>query len=332
MKLLRTVFFLTAAAAHAAPEPGLPGWADGARAEHEIAGETLLTGDDQAADETGLDMLEPAAGEITGDGTMEETIPEAHWPAYFGQRPEKYLIDPQNLLGPVEYRERLAFLNYHAGDSAIDLFVYVIGGGQAIPGEVRQEEMMERLFSGGRPSVVVLYFKGDPRRAMMLLSPSLMDVVPAAEQRRALESSVLQALKETEPARQFETFLVQMSIRLYWMERMLGVDAPDHQPSAAAPLAEAPEKSGLREFLRPYLEEAARHAVPAASVTGALLLGFALRFWLKRRTRILFPDFEVEPRLGGAHAAGVGAVISFASATVPPASQRDLMPDYLRRA
>jgi hypothetical protein len=72
--------------------------------------------------------------------------------------------------------------------------------------------------------------------------------------------------------------------------------------------------------------------VPASSVAGALLLGFAARFWLKRRTRHLFPDFEVEPRLGGAHAAGVGAVISFASATVPPATQRDAMPDYLRRA
>jgi hypothetical protein len=28
----------------------------------------------------------------------------------------------------------------------------------------------------------------------------------------------------------------------------------------------------------------------------------------------------------------VGAVISFASVSVPPATQRDAMPDYLRRA
>ncbi len=314
MKLRHIGFFLTVAAAHAAPGPGLPGWADGGRPGHEVAGGMLPTGGDEPAPEPGLDLLEPAAGEITGDGTMEETIPEAHWPAYFGRRPEKFLIDPQNLLGPVEYRERLAFLNYHAGDSAIDLFVYVIGGGQAIPGEVRQEEMMERLFSNGRPAVVVLYFMGAPQRAMMHLSPSLTDVVPAADQRRALESPVIQALKETEPARQLETFLVQMSIRLYWMERMLGGDAQD-KPPAAAPVAKPREKPGPREFLRPHLEEAARHVC-----------------WLKRRARHQFPDFEVEPRLGGAHAAGVGAVISFASATVPPASQRDLMPDYLRRA
>jgi hypothetical protein len=142
---------------------------------------------------------------------------------------------------------------------------------------------------------------------------------------------VIPALKEIEPARQIETFLVQMSIRIYWMERMMIGEEQDKQ-TAAAPVIKAPEKSGLREFLRPHLEKTSQHVVPATSLAGALLLAFALRIWLKRRARHFFPDFGVEPRLGGAHAAGVGAVISFASATVPPATQRDAMPDYLRRA
>jgi hypothetical protein len=71
--------------------------------------------------------------------------------------------------------------------------------------------------------------------------------------------------------------------------------------------------------------------MPAALVCGALLLLLTLRFWHKRRALYRFPDFEVESRLGGAHAAGVGGVISFANATVPPASQRNQLPEYLRR-
>jgi hypothetical protein len=327
MKLLRIGWFLTAAAAFATPEQGLPDRDDIDPSEPQaaewVAGETLLTAQEQPA----------ATGEIADVEPAESVIPESYLPEYFGKRPEKFLTDPQKLLDPVEYRERLAFLNYHADDSAIDLFVYVIGGDQAIPGDMRLEELMERFFPRGRPAVVVLYFMGAPQRAMLHLSPALTDVLPAAEQRRALESSVIHALKEIEPARQIETFLVQMSIRIYWMERMMGGDAPDKEPVAAAvPVVKTAENSGLREFLRPHLEEASRHAVPASSVAAALLLGFATRFWLKRRARHHFPDFEVEPRLGGAHAAGVGAVISFASATVPPASQRDAMPDYLRRA
>jgi hypothetical protein len=67
-------------------------------------------------------------------------------------------------------------------------------------------------------------------------------------------------------------------------------------------------------------------------VLGAIVLVMGFNRWLRLSARYRFPDFEVEPRLGGAHAAGVGAVISFASAAVPPASQRDQVPDYLRRA
>lgn len=327
----------------AAPEQGLPSWKDGEQhgpAEEEwVAGGLLLT-DEPAPDDSGktneqpLELEPPAAGEIAEvEATLNE-VPEKFWPDYFGERPKSFLVDPQGLLGPVDFRERLEFLNYHAGDSAIDLFVYVFRGDQEIPGEVREEELVERFFSEGRPAAVVYFYLGAPQRSVLRLSPSLTGAVPAAEQRRALESSVMQALNQVEPARQIETFLVQMSIRIYWMERMLGGgdgQAESMPVSAHVPKAHA-KKSKLMELLRPHLETAARFAVPAAVTTAALLVAFAVSFWLKRRGRYHFPEFEVESRLGGAHAAGVGAVISFASAALPPASQRDQTPDYLRRA
>ena len=77
---------------------------------------------------------------------------------------------------------------------------------------------------------------------------------------------------------------------------------------------------------------ALKFATPAALLFGAAIVLFGLSRWLRLSGRYRFPEFEVEPRLGGAHAAGVGAVISFASAAVPPASQRNQVPDYLRRA
>ena len=156
-------------------------------------------------------------------------------------------------------------------------------------------------------------------------------MVPVSEQRRALENSVMQALKEEHAAAQIEAFMVQMSIRIYWMERMLGGAAESETVLAKPKIVPQPETSPM-DVLRPHLETARRHATPAAVIAGVLLAAFGMGFWLKRRARHRFPEFEVEPRLGGAHAAGVGAVISFASAAVPPASQRDQKPDYLRRA
>jgi hypothetical protein len=261
-------------------------------------------------------------------------VPEKFWPAYFAERPNTFLVDPQDLLSPADKRERLEFLNYHAGDSSIDLFVYVFAGDQEIPGEVRREELSERLFSEGRPAAIVFYFMGEPDRSMLHLSPSLAGAVPLAERRRAMDGPVMQALAKADPSRQFEAFLVQMSIRIYWIERLVGVGV-EQVETAAVPAKvsiKQEKKSKVMEFMQPHLEKARPYAVPAAATAGGLLLVLTLRFWMIWRARYRFPDFEVEPRLGGAHAAGVGGVISFASATVPPASQRDQLPEYLRRA
>ena len=91
------------------------------------------------------------------------------------------------------------------------------------------------------------------------------------------------------------------------------------------------KKSHLAEAIQPWIEKAKPLALQAAILVSCILTGLITTWALRRRIRHRFPEFEVEPRLGGAHAAGVGAVISFASATVPPASQRDQVPDYLRR-
>jgi len=292
------------------------------------------------AAETGVEAAEamtlleqPPTAKSATSGTALVDVPEKYWSDYFAARPKTFLVDPQNLLSAADKRERLEFLNYHASDSSIDLFIYVFGGDQEIPGEVREEEMAERLFSEGRPAAMIFYFMGDPERSLMHFSPSLVSKVPVAEQRRAMESSVMQALAKADASGQFEAFLVQMSVRIYWIERLLGVG--DEHAEKIAVHAKAPvvarKNSKLAELVAPHMEKFREFAIPVAAAGGALLLLLVLRFWLKRRRLYRFPDLEVEPRLGGAHAASVGGVISFASATVPPASQRHQMPEYLRR-
>ena len=60
-------------------------------------------------------------------------------------------------------------------------------------------------------------------------------------------------------------------------------------------------------------------------------LGFAGRWIAERRIRYVFPEIENSQLLGAPHAAGVGAVVSFGSSQLPPAKQRDQVPDYLQR-
>ncbi len=323
----------------AGDEPALPIWDATERAELEasgwVAGSILLTNDlipDEAQDLAEPLKLElPNPEEIMDDLSQMNEVAEKFLPAYFAERPETFLVDPQRLLSASDYRDRLEFLNYHASDSSIDLFVYVLGGDQEIPSEVREEEMIERFFAEGRPAAIVYYYLGAPQRSVVYLSPSITDSISAPEQRRALDSSVMQAFEKTHASEQFTRFLVQMSIRIYWMERELAGESASADESPESALLPVVEEKMRREKF-PWLREfAIRLVTPALILLGVFLAGFGLRHWIRLRSRYRFPDFEVEPRLGGAHAAGVGAIISFASATVPPASQRDQVPDYLRR-
>lgn len=323
-------------------EPKLPVWTGQERAELEAAGwipgAILLSGDPipDVADESEkpLNVELPSPEEILGDNRQMSEVPEKYLAAYFAERPKEFLVDPQGLLSASDYRDRLGFLNYHASDSSIDLFVYVIGGDQEIPSEVRKEELIERFYTQGRPAAIVYYYLGAPQRSVVYLSPSLTDVISAPEQHRALESSVMQAFEKTHPSEQLERFLVQMSIRIYWMERKIGGQtASSDEGETRSMTAASPMMKDAKSANFSWLGQFAMHfAMPAAILLGVALTVIGFIHWLRIRTRYRFPEFDVEPRLGGAHAAGVGAVISFASATLPPALQRDQVPDYLRRA
>ena len=288
----------------------------------------------QGAPAAGADAPTPAAA--TGAPLLEELAPEL-LKAYLGDRPKAWLSDPQGLLGPIDQRERLAFLEYHAGDSAIDLFVQVFKAGQRVPDEARMNGFMAEHFAQGRPAVLLQYVMGAPERAQIHLSPALRERVPTAERKRALESAMIEALEKIEAPAQFESFLVQLSIRIYWMERILTGQAPAGEKTTSLPVAaiaksdKAALAARLLKPFEPWIDRARRIAVLAGLGLTAVLV---IVVWQRLRLRRLgcrFPEADVEPRLGGAHAAGVGAVISFANATTSPASQRDQVPRYLHK-
>lgn len=307
-------------------EPGLPVWHDKERAEGGGNDSLIIEAVKDTLSEP-LALPPPSAGEIAAEGSASNQIPEKYWAAYFGERPRKFLLDPQGLLNAAEERERLKFLKDHASDSSVDLFIYLFKRDQEIPGEVRAEEVAERFFPTGRSAVLVYYYLGAPQRAVLYVSPSLTQTVSTNEQRRAIESAVMQAAAKQDPSAQFEAFLMQMSIRIYWMEQLQkdGISGRVQAPAVRSSTGSI-KKSATKEKLLVLMTGMQRFTVPAVVGMGLMILLSLLVWYLRRKASYVFPELEVEPRLGGAHAAGVGAVISFASAAVSPASQRDQVP------
>ncbi len=341
MRAILSVFLLTAGAALALVEPPLPEW-DAVEREEMIeggwvAGDLVLSmGSSEEDDVVGLPpgLEDPSPDELAISSGEEEMVGEEYISDYFAEKPDRYLVDPQGLLATLEEKDLDAFLKYHAGDSSIEMYLYVFGGDQYIPSDVREEEIAERLFSGGQPAVIVNYYIGAPQRTTIYLSPVITDTVSASEQRRALGSSVMQASGSTKPFDQVMAFLEQMSIRIYWMERMAEGTAvetmeaiPEGERARASSEKEEPVEKPME--IPPWAKTAG--AAVAAGIVVLLALWGAVIWW-RSRARFRFPEFEVEPRLGGNHAAGIGAVISFSSSANPPATQRNQVPDYMRRA
>ncbi len=267
---------------------------------------------------------------------LEEDYPseigEEFLATYFAGRPAGYLVDPQGMLSRQEQEDRLRFLEYHAGDSEIDLYIYLYDEQQQVPPEGEIKSIFKRHFSRGQGlSALVYYHVGDPSRSTMVMSPEIYSVISATAVKGALIYAKQQAQTKSEPASQLESFSTSLSIRLYWMERELR-ETTDEGPFVSE---EEEELRVVKAEEEPVRERAGESKVMLVFglVSLALLAAGFWFYWLsiQRKKTYLFPELEVKPLLAAPHAAGVGAVVHFSNATLPPSVQKDQVPDYLRK-
>lgn len=277
---------------------------------------------------------ELAAAEVVPEETAQyQEIETSLLDKYFAKKPVQFVIDPQAFLTTQQRKGIEILLNNHAADSTIDLYFFVFGNNQKLPADGVNRDFVERHFSQGKPVVVLCYYFGDPTRTEMVLSPGIAKAVSSSEQQRSVQSSLIRAMRANGSFEQLEEFVIQFSVRTYWMERM--VDESSEQTPAEVVVEEAvvaPVEEKQIELLEMIPEKYRKTASIAAAGLGSMVVLWALVFWLRSRARYRFPEIEIEARLGGNHAAGIGAVVNFSSPAVSPANQREQVPEYLRRA
>ena len=93
-----------------------------------VPGLLLLTEDRERSVPVAPEGPEPTPEELAEASKPSPVVAEKYLEGYFAKRPEGFLVDPQGLLGTKEHRDRAKFLDYHSGDSRIDLFVYLFDG------------------------------------------------------------------------------------------------------------------------------------------------------------------------------------------------------------
>ncbi len=240
-----------------------------------------------------------------------------------------FLSDPQELLSQQEFRDRETFLQYHSSESNVDMHVYLFDQRQEIPDDADIDTVYQQLFAKDGPVALVFYHLDAPDRAQFLLGPKIRAVISQDEQNRALRAAIREAFEKSDAAYQLDNFLVELSIRLYWIEREMKVATATRQArrlereNEPISVGKGSEEDNFRLVGRMMF-----------LFFGLVLSGLSLWagwIWLQSRRKCLFPEVECGPLLDAPHAAGVGAVIFFNNAQLPPSRQRDQMPDYLQR-
>ncbi|MGC6426452.1 MAG: hypothetical protein ACON5H_05575 [Akkermansiaceae bacterium] len=295
-----------------------------------VARERLFSGEEGPLE---LDAISGEETDVSPEQEWPNTITENDLSAYFRKPPTGFLMDPQNLLTPQEKRDREGVFSYHAKDSAIDIYFYLFDTKQELPEGESPERVMKEFLQDLGPSVVVFYYLGMPERTQIVFSPLVERMVSDEEQRMALMRSVEEALDRTGEVAQVESFSVQLSIWLYRIEKELG-GLEKTKSSLIHPLSEVEIVESQKDGLLVRMWNSRR----ARSIAGGMgLLFFAaacgiLAKWFADRKRIyVFPESKGELLLDAPHAAGVGALITYESPSLPPSRQRDDVPDYLQR-
>ena len=341
---------LVSASAHA---ESLPQWSNEDRDRllrgEIIAGTDILVEDEKVMASLGLrldsdsEVLRALPPELKPEPEYDPKMVSSEFlPLYFTSS-ESYLIDPQQLLSKQEALDRLGFLEYHADESELKIRMYLFDSEQNLPSSYTIEKLCEDHYADAPLTAIVFCFLGNPERTQLAFAGRGAAEVVAVSRRKMLESAMLKAMEKSDPAMQLESFIVQLSISLYWLEakraealaalaaegsRVLAGEAwTSGKGVGKAEVVAATDAGGL-SALKSHMHWIILGFLGLLCLIAGCVFGWLM--WTRSR-RYHFPVVEMPERLGASYAAGVGAVIAFHRKLGSPSSQRNQVPDYLKR-
>ena len=248
-----------------------------------------------------------------GNAAWQDELMDSQAEVYFGQTPQAFLVDPQELLEKQERAKLVRVLEKHAQSSVIDIYLYLFTGKQELPPAESCYAVVRNHFGAQRDVAVVFAYRGLPGRTEMAFSRRIHRGVNEKEIREVKRRVRESAGEHAKPGAQILGLIKALSREVFAfegqlpprMEAMLSVTAVKDDSAA-----EAKKAAKIQLFV---------------TVAGWLVLltitFFVWRWWVRRRV-YLFPATMGEPTMGAPYGAQVSTIMSYTSATYPPSRQR----------
>ncbi len=237
---------------------------------------------------------------------------------------DAHLIDPDHLITETQAEDIGRLLESHAEDARIKAYVMVLDRNQKLPRGINLSSTASGALTRS-DSCLAVFPLGEPWRARLFLSKTVHDAATASYLASLTEDCANDAMLVSDPIEQLHRFSVRLSIRLFWIEKMMADEKPGTQPTAASRMLHPVDESifdtktpGLLTVRQHSLLTATLHAWPIFLIIALIIAGTILGLRLRRihlarlKTHIwILPDPPFTERLGGAFGGGGGASIQF---------------------
>ena len=246
---------------------------------------------------------------------------------YFAHAPVEFLIDPQRLLTEQKSNDIMRFLEFHAEESKIRIYVMVIGENQKVPEGVDLQALHQKWFSED-PAVTMLYYREKPELTELVFNESIRNTLPKTVFDRILQNCLREGAVADLAPDQVEKMAIELSIQLYWLSRLMEKENPaDSLLVTGSSVHEMMASEDAPELLREYapgifIDETSKIVsviVTLVIVLGGLAMigciGWIVMWWRGRESLsgepLLFPEFALPRRLGGEFCGGGFVGMSF---------------------
>jgi hypothetical protein len=242
---------------------------------------------------------------------------------------DQHFLDPWHHVPESSAEELEQFLAYHSEGSSIRAAVVMLGRGEQLPASVD----LNSLATGGsgrtRHCLTVIPV-AEPWRARIFLSQDVQSAVPPVYLANLAGDCIADAAQAADETEQLHRFLVRLSTRLFWLERMLPKSPTVGKPQSGGDvIAIAPTGVPVRLAPAPVLTEVVdqepslwvqvwgrvkAHLWLLLPVLGVLLGLFSFKRWRAYRMRHyewILPDMPEAPTTFGARHAAVAAMVTY---------------------
>jgi hypothetical protein len=227
--------------------------------------------------------------------------------------PKEYLIDPDLLVPEMQNHDLMRFLEFHAKDARIKLYVVVIASDRKLPDAAK----LEKIASGSllqTDACLLVYPLAEPWRARLFVSTSVHKQTSAGFLSETVQSCVHEALQTSDAHDQLHRYAIHLSTRLFWLQKALGAD-PATKADEGMPLAEVSTEIVTAEVPN---NRASIVIGSFATLLVMVIIGITGRKFhhhlrLKRQNSVwILPEPDTIPRLGGAFTGGGGGMVRYA--------------------